>query len=170
LPPLARRVFVAAWGLTFIVVVFGLVPGWAADLNEELGWPRWQSTTGQVAGVTLFVMGLALSLYCSRLFSRIGKGTPIPIAPPTQLVVSGLYRFTRNPIYVAQVSVLLSYFSYSGELALLLYAGVWALFVQGFIVRVEEPGLRQRFGEAYLDYTHEVPRWVGVPARRKPGA
>ena len=92
--------------------------------------------------------GLGAAGYCSRLFARIGKGTPFPIAPPKELVVLGLYRFTRNPIYVAQVAILLSYFCYSGELALLLYSAVWALLVQGFIVWVEEPGLRNRFGEA----------------------
>ncbi len=167
LPPVARRAFVATWGAAFIVVIFGLVPGWVAEVNHELGWPQWRTTAGQAIGVMLFIGGLSLAAYCSRLFARIGKGTPVPIAPPTELVISGLYRFTRNPIYVAQVTILLSYFWYSGELALLLYSGVWALLVQGFIVWVEEPDLRNRFGEDYLEYTREVPRWVSVPARRR---
>ena len=116
-------------------------------------------------GVVLFLAALGLVLYCSQLFARIGKGTPVPIAPPRELVVSGLYRFSRNPIYVAQVAILLSYFCYSGELTLLLYSGAWALLVQTFIVRIEEPGLRKRFGDAYVRYTHEIPRWLGRRAR-----
>jgi protein-S-isoprenylcysteine O-methyltransferase Ste14 len=167
LPPLVRRIIAGCWGAIFIVVIFGLIPRWVADLNHELGWPQWKTTAGQVMGVTLFLASLGLVIYCSRLFSRIGKGTPVPIDPPRELVVSGLYRFTRNPIYVGQVAILLSYFLYSGELGLLLYAGAWLLLVQGFIVWVEEPGLRRRFGAAYLEYTRTVPRWVGTPARRQ---
>jgi protein-S-isoprenylcysteine O-methyltransferase Ste14 len=167
LPPPARRIVVATWVVAFIIVIFGLVPGWVADVNEELGWPRWRTAIGQVIGVALFLAGSGVVLYCSRLFARIGKGTPVPIAPPRELVVSGLYRVTRNPIYVAQVAILLSYFCYSGELALLVYAGVWVLLLQGFIVWVEEPGLRDRFGEAYVEYTRAVPRWLGISARRR---
>lgn len=167
LSPVIRRVIVATWGATFIVVIFGLLPGWAAGLNRELGWPRWQTAAGQVIGAMFFLASLGLAVYCSRLFLRIGKGTPVPIDPPRELVVSGLYRFTRNPIYVGQVGILLSYFLYSGALTLLLYAGVWLLLVQGFVVWVEEPGLERRFGAAYLEYTREVPRWVGIRARRQ---
>jgi protein-S-isoprenylcysteine O-methyltransferase Ste14 len=158
LSPVTRRIVVLAWGTTFIVATFGLVPAWVADVNDELGWPRWRTSVGQAIGVVLFLGGSTVTVYCSRLFARLGRGTPVPIAPPTELVVSGLFRFTRNPIYVAQVAILSSYFCYFGELALLLYAGVWALLVQGFVVWVEEPDLRQRFGEAYLQYTREVPR------------
>ena len=167
LPPATRRVVVTAWGAAFLIGVFGLLPAWLADVNDELGWPQWRTTAGRAIGVTLFLGGLGLALYCSRLFARIGKGTPVPIAPPSELVVSGLYRFTRNPIYVAQVAILLSYFGYSGELTLLLYSGVWALLVQCFIVWVEEPDLRNRFGEAYVEYVREVPRWLGPRARRR---
>jgi len=160
---------VAAFAATFISLFFGLIPGWVADLNREQGWPRWQNTAGQVMGVVLSGVSLGVVLYCSHLFSRLGKGTPVPIDPPRALVVSGLFRFSRNPIYVAQVGILLSYFSYSGELALLLYAGSWALLVQAFVVWLEEPDLRRRFGDAYVEYTHAVPRWVGPPARRRNG-
>ncbi len=89
LPPLPRRVILGVWGATFIIVIFGLIPGWATDLNHELGWPRWETTGGQVAGAALFVASLGLVLYCSRLFSSVGKGTPVPIAPPKELRVGG---------------------------------------------------------------------------------
>lgn len=169
MPPVLRHALLAVWGGAFIVFFFGLVPEWAADLNEEQGWPRWRSPVGQVLGVALFLAGIGLALYCSRLFARVGKGTPVPIDPPKALVVSGLYRFSRNPIYVAQVAVLLSYFLYSGEIALLAWAAIWALLVQCFVVWVEEPGLQRRFGADYLEYTRTVPRWLGIrrqtPAR-----
>lgn len=167
LHPVVRRVVLALWGATFFLVIFVLLPLWAADLNNEYGWPHWRTPAVRSMGIGLFLGGLGLLLYCSRLFLRVGKGTPIPVDPPRELVISGLYRFTRNPIYVAQVAILVSYFLYSGEVALLAYAAVWALLVQGFVVRVEEPGLRRRFGEAYLAYTRDVPRWVGVRHRKR---
>jgi len=161
MPTGVRRLATLAFGATFIICIFGLLPRSAAELNDELGWPRWDSATGRVLGVTLFAASVGLVLYCSRLFSRLGNGTPVPINPPTELVVAGIYRFTRNPIYVGQVGVLLGYFLYSGAFALLLYASAWAAAVQCFIVGVEEPELRRRFGSAYDDYCRAVPRWVG---------
>jgi protein-S-isoprenylcysteine O-methyltransferase Ste14 len=118
--------------------------------------------------VALFLGAAGVALHCSRLFVRLGRGTPVPIDPPSELVVAGLCRFTRNPIYVAQVAIPVSYFLYSGELALLAYAALWAVLVQLFIVWIEEPGLHRRFGESYLQYTREVPRWVGTPKRKRP--
>lgn len=166
LPPVPRRIFVACFGATFTVVIFGLIPAWATELNRELGWPRWQSGAGQAIGTILFVACVGLILYCSRLFAHIGKGTPVPIDPPRELVVSGLFRYSRNPIYVGQVGILTSYGVYSGELALFVWAGCWLFFVQAFIVLYEEPALRERFGDSYLEYTHRVPRWVGARAGR----
>jgi protein-S-isoprenylcysteine O-methyltransferase Ste14 len=162
LPPVLRRTVTALWAVVFLGGIFVLLPFDVAGLNDELGWPRWQNPIVRVIGAALFVGALGLSLYCSRLFARIGKGTPIPFDPPKELVVSGLYRFTRNPIYVAQVSILLSYFLYFGHAALLAYAAAWALLVRGWVVWVEEPGLRKRFGAAYAAYTQEVPRWIGT--------
>jgi protein-S-isoprenylcysteine O-methyltransferase Ste14 len=163
-----RRAITVAWGLLFIGVVFGWLPFYAAERNADLNWPRWDVPGGRIAGVGLFAGGLALSLYCSRMFARIGKGTPVPFDPPKELVVSGLYRYTRNPIYVAQVAILLSYFLYFGHLALLAHAGAWALLVQAWVVWVEEPGLRRRFGKSYARYAQEVPRWFAIrPHSRK---
>jgi len=161
LPKVPRRLITALFGATFVVCIFGLVPSDLADLNDELGWWRWQGAVGQALGVALFVASLGLILYCSRLFDRLGHGTPVPINPPTELVISGLYRYSRNPMYVGQVGILLSYFLYSGKLTLLLYACAWAALVQLFIVQVEEPGLRRRFGSSYEDYCRAVPRWLG---------
>lgn len=157
----------ATWvtGLTFIGSVFVLLPSLVADLNTSLGWPQWQTSAGRVLGALVFAASLGLMLYCSRLFSRLGKGTPVPIRPPTELVVSGVYQFSRNPIYVGQVGVLLGYFLYSGKPALLLYALVWTVTVQLMLLGFEEPQLRKRFGAAYLAYSRSVPRWVALRTR-----
>ena len=84
------------------------------DLNQRLDWPRWHNPAGQIIGGGLMAGAVAVWLYCSRLFSRIGKGTPFINEPPKHLVTSGLYSHSRNPIYVAHVAFLLGWFLGSG--------------------------------------------------------
>ena len=155
-------------GAVFVLVVFMRLPSWAIDLNRELSWPVWQTGPGQVLAVPLFVAGVGVVLYCTGLFAKLGRGSPVPVDPPTELVLAGLYRYSRNPIYVAYGMILCSYFLYSGEIALLAHAAMTLAFFEAWILFVEEPGLRRRFGPAYESYTREVPRWLGplVAARR----
>jgi protein-S-isoprenylcysteine O-methyltransferase Ste14 len=157
----ARRLVALCVGATFVAVFFALLPEQAVRLNEAWGWPRWQGTAGRVLAVPLLLAGLAAALHCLGLFARIGRGTPVPLDPPRVFVASGLYRFSRNPMYVGYVAIALSYFLWSGELALLLYAALFAAGIHAWIVWIEEPGLRRRFGASYIDYTRRVPRWLG---------
>ena len=156
-------------GSALIGVLFVLAPAGAVQLNEAWDWPRWQIAGGRVWGSGLVLAGIVVYAYCSGLFSRIGKGTPVPLEPPEHLVIGGLYRFSRNPMYVAQVAYLLGLFVYHGELSLALYAAIFAGAIHASVVRTEEPELRQRFGEEYLRYTQEVPRWISVWPRRLGG-
>ncbi len=149
-----------AVGTFFLGTTFVLAPLGAIELNEAFDWPRWQIPGGRGVGAGLMVAGVAVVLYCSGLFSRIGRGTPVPVEPPQHLVIAGLYRFSRNPMYVAHVAFLLGLFLYRGEASLLLYAGIYAGAVHAWVVRLEEPGLRRRFGDEYVRYTEQVPRWI----------
>jgi protein-S-isoprenylcysteine O-methyltransferase Ste14 len=151
-----------AAGTAFIGILFILAPFGAVQLNEAFDWPRWQIPGGRPLGSLLAVAGIAVWAYCSGLFSRIGKGTPVPLEPPKHLVIEGLYRFSRNPMYVAQVAYLVGLFVYRGDLALALYAVLYAAVIHASVVRTEEPELRERFGEEYLRYTEEVPRWIRI--------
>jgi protein-S-isoprenylcysteine O-methyltransferase Ste14 len=148
-----------AMGTVFLGTVFILAPAGAIQLNEAYDWPRWQIPGGRVIGAGLMLAGIALILHCSGLFSRIGRGTPVPIEPPEHLVITGLYRYSRNPMYVAQVAILLGLFLYRGELSLVFYTAFWAGAVCSYVVWREEPELRRRFGEEYVRYTQQVPRW-----------
>jgi protein-S-isoprenylcysteine O-methyltransferase Ste14 len=143
-----------------LVTVFVLGPAGMIALNEVCGWPRWQSGVAQVAGAGVMFAGVGVAVYCARLFSRLREGSPVPTEPPQRLVVAGFYRYSRNPMYVADVLILLGLFLHRGELALLLYAGLFALAAHAWIVWHEEPVLRLRFGEAYARYLQAVPRWV----------
>jgi protein-S-isoprenylcysteine O-methyltransferase Ste14 len=75
-------------------------------------------------------------------------------------VITGLYRHSRNPMYVAHAAYLLGLFLYRGELCLLLYAALYVVAIHTSIVLGEEPELRERFGEEYDRYTQTVPRWL----------
>jgi len=93
-------------------------------------------------------------------FVREGLGTPVPIAPPTELVVGGVYRYVRNPMYLALASTVLGQALILGSRKLLLYVTVMALPVSAFVRFQEEPRLASTFGEQYERYCANVPRWV----------
>jgi protein-S-isoprenylcysteine O-methyltransferase Ste14 len=120
------------------------------------GW-----AAAQWAALPVLAVGVGIYLRCAWDFAVTGLGTPAPIDPPRKLVMDGLYRRSRNPMYVGILSIL------CGEALFLqsplhgLYAvAVFGLF-QSFIVFYEEPHLRQQFGEAYIRYCAAVPRWLG---------
>lgn len=165
LPLPVRRGVLLLWAAAFVWLVFFYLPSVFIELNDDLGWPVWRSIPGQALGLALIASGVAAMLYCTGLFARVGRGTPVPASPPEQLVVQGLYRYSRNPIYVADVAVWLGIFLWEGHAALLLYAALASLAVEGVVRLWEEPGLRRRFGRQYEAYCRAVPRWLplGVP-------
>lgn len=160
LPDGIRRPLALVLGATFGWIVFIEGPAAAMRLNDAWGCPRWQADALRVAGGLLILLGAALFVYCSGLFVRIGLGTPVPAEPPKRLVTQGLYRYSRNPIYVAYAAVLLGEFLWFGHAALLAYLALYFVAVQAAIVGWEEPVLRQRFGDDYARYTREVRRWL----------
>jgi protein-S-isoprenylcysteine O-methyltransferase Ste14 len=162
LPPVALEA-------VFIGTVFVLAPIGMVELNEACGWPRWQSGIGRFIGGGLVLAGIALSVYCWNVFSRAGEGTPVPTDPPKHLVITGLYRYSRNPMYSAHAAILLGLFLYSGELSLLFYAGIYIGGIYTWIVLREEPELRKRFGAEYDRYRQRVPRWVAIWPRTTGG-
>ncbi len=108
----------------------------------------------------LWVIGALILLWCFWDFLTKGFGTPAPIAPPKELVVSGMYKYVRNPMYVGVISMLIAYFLWFGYWSLLIYAGVVFLAFHLFIVNYEEPTLKKKFGRAYTSYVKRVPRWI----------
>lgn len=144
--------FIAAPG-----VVAGLIPylltGWR--LQRELAG----FGVARLLGAALVAAGAVCLVDCFARFALQGRGTPAPVAPTEHLVVSGLYRHVRNPMYVAVVGIILGQSLILGSPILLGYAGaVWLLF-HLFVVAYEEPTLRRRFGDAYLRYAAAVRRW-----------
>lgn len=112
-----------------------------------------------VAGA-LGLAGLAGWIACLDVFSRRGRGTPFPADAPSQLVTSGLFRYSRNPIMLAELSVICAEALYLASVGAALYAVAIVLVAHVMVVRVEEPELSERFGQAYADYCRDVPRWL----------
>ncbi len=107
----------------------------------------------------MLVAGLLVLVHAFVRFVLEGTGTPAPVAPTERLVVGGLYRYVRNPMYLAVAGIIVGQALVLGQLALLLYAGaflaVTAMFVRGY----EEPTLARRYGAQYERYRRAVPGW-----------
>jgi protein-S-isoprenylcysteine O-methyltransferase Ste14 len=125
--------------------------------------PRW--TVLQFAAVLVIAAGFAILVRCILDFARLGKGTLAPVDPPKALVVGGLYRYVRNPMYVGVTAVLVGEVALFESRALLWYTACWFLIVNLFVILYEEPVLRAKFGESYEQYRRSVGRWI--PRRLK---
>lgn len=157
---MGRAKAAAGTALFFVVapcVVAGLAPwaltGW--HIREPL--PYWAPL--RVLGVALLAAGLAVLLPAFVRFVAEGIGTPAPIAPTDRLVVGGLYRYVRNPMYVAVVAIILGQALLLGQPWLVAYGVVIALVQATFVRLHEEPQLRRRFGADYDTYRRAVPAW-----------
>jgi protein-S-isoprenylcysteine O-methyltransferase Ste14 len=147
-------------------VIFLVGPGSVAGLIPWVlteGWqvrqpvPYWAPM--RVLGVILLVSGLIVLVQAFVRFIVEGLGTPAPIAAPERLVVGGLYRYVRNPMYVAILAALVGQALLLGQLGLLLYAVVLWLISAVFVRWYEEPSLTRRFGTEYEAYRRAVPAW-----------
>ena len=148
------------WAIVEGYVYFWLGPKFMMSLNEKFGLPILQSPNTKIIGAFMICAGVVIFIYCWSLFKILGTGTTQPLDPPRRIVINGLYRYTRNPIYVAWVMVLLGVFLYFGHILLLIYAVFNGVTLHLYVVLREEPVLRKRFGEEYIRYTKSVPRWI----------
>jgi protein-S-isoprenylcysteine O-methyltransferase Ste14 len=114
----------------------------------------------RAVGVVLIVAGAAVLLDSYARFALQGLGTPAPLFPTRHLVVRGIYRFVRNPIYVALLSIILGQALLLGNWRLVIYGALIWLAFHIFVVAYEEPKLRKTFGRQYRDYCAHVPRWI----------
>ena len=122
----------------------------------------------QVLALLAAAAGLYMIIWVGVAFVRQGKGRPVPLEPPTQLVVGGLYRYMRNPMYSGAVLIVLAEAAYFGSFYLLLYAAaLWAV-LHAALLTFEEKQLKQRFGAPYERYLAQVPRWIPRSGKPRP--
>ena len=144
------------------VLAFVVLPGTVAFLVPLfLLAPRAPGQPFDALGIIPLTLGAVLLLWCVRDFYVAGKGTLAPWAPPQTLVVTGLYRLSRNPMYVAVVLVLCGWALgfRSGPLAIYAFAVTIAFHLR--VVFGEEPWLARIHGDGWVRYKAQVPRWFG---------
>ncbi len=158
------RARAAAGSLVFLLlapgIVAGVVPWWLTGWDARSGFP-WPV---RAQGAALLVLGCLVLVHAFARFVVEGVGTPAPIAPTEQLVVGGLYRYVRNPMYLAVTATIVGQTLLLGRLKLLLYAAVFMAVVVAFVRGYEEPSLTRKYGERYAAYRRAVPGWW--PRRR----
>jgi protein-S-isoprenylcysteine O-methyltransferase Ste14 len=161
MPVLLRHLLAILLLPTLVVIV---VPAWlrASFSAMDTRWPGVPRLVWlpQLAAILLFLIGFALFGWCLLLFIRVGRGTLAPWDPTRNLVVSGPYRLVRNPMIGGVALMLLGQSLYWGSWLTGLWAALFVLVNHTYFVRVEEPGLAHRFGDAYLAYKATVPRWL----------
>ncbi len=139
---------------TFVILIPWLISRWRLQpaLFHFAGF--------RIAGIVLLVAGAAGLLDSFARFALQGLGTPAPVAPPKHLVVSGLYRYVRNPMYVAVISAVIGQGLLLGNVRLLGYGALAWLATHLFVIGYEEPKLRRTFGAEYEAFCAGVPRWI----------
>ncbi len=141
---------------------FVLIWGWLAlraqRLDSLLGGPLPEPL--RALGIAMAPLGALLAAACVSLFMGPGKGTPAPFDPPREFVAVGPYRWVRNPMYVGGFGVLLGAGLWLRSPGILVLGAGFALASHMFVVLVEEPGLKARFGDPYQRYLTEVSPWL----------
>ena len=145
------------------IIFFILAPGMVAGFIP-LGLLRTgsQIQTGFLSYLAfpLWLIGFVMLVWCFWDFLQKGKGTPAPIDPPKELVVTGFYNYVRNPMYVGVLLVIIGHFLWFGFWSLLIYAVLVFVGFSAFVIFYEEPTLKRNFGAAYEEYLKRVPRWI----------
>jgi len=158
----------AAYYVCFLAFLLVLLPWVAHRLAERLAPWRLELGRGRAAGWVMLAAGWLLYTIASVVLMRRGGGAYVEFDPPQRFVTAGPYRWCRNPIAACVLAMLLGEALAFSSLGILLLALAAALLAHLQIVLLEEPLLRKRFGQAYLDYLARVPRWIPRPPRGAP--
>jgi protein-S-isoprenylcysteine O-methyltransferase Ste14 len=166
-PSVASSVWLGVRSLLWTVLLPGLLAGYVpwrffglAELSLDAGDPI------QLLGLLCMATGAAFLAACIWEFARSGRGTLAPVDPPRELVVRGLYRYVRNPMYLSVTAIVLGEALLAQSRPLLLYWAACFLAANLFVLGYEEPALRRRFGASYEAYAQRVGRWLPrFPAR-----
>jgi len=160
-----RRTFAILGSAIFLLLapgtVAGLIPWWISRWHFQA--PLFGFAGFRVMGVLLIGAGLAVLVESFGRFAFQGIGTPAPVFPTRHLVVKGFYRYVRNPMYVAVVSLILGQALVLGSRHIFEYAMIAWVVTHFFVLTYEEPTLRRTFGAEYEAFCAHVPRWIPRP-------
>ncbi len=157
-----RRILAVLGSAMFLVIAPGIVAGYVPwrICRWHVAAPLLGISPFRLVGVLFIVAGIPVLLDSFARFALQGLGTPAPIFPTRHLVVSGLFRYVRNPMYVAMLALILGQGLLFGSIGVLEYSvAVWVGFYL-FVLIYEEPTLRKSFGLEYQEFCANVPRWI----------
>jgi protein-S-isoprenylcysteine O-methyltransferase Ste14 len=154
-----KRLKAAGGSLVFLLVAPGVVAG-----VVPWGLTDWRTETEywlplRLAGLIVLGSGIVVLVQAFLRFAIEGLGTPAPVAPTERLVVGGLYRHVRNPMYLAVATTIVGQAVWLGRPLLLVYAALFGVVVVVFVRAYEEPTLRRTYGDEYERYCDQVPAW-----------
>jgi protein-S-isoprenylcysteine O-methyltransferase Ste14 len=157
-----RRVLAMLGTVAFLVLAPGffvvLVPYWLSRWQFQP--PLLGFTPFRAIGALLIIVAAPVLLESFGRFALQGLGTPAPVFPTQHLIVKGFYRYVRNPMYLAVVSMVIGQALLFGNLRVLAYGPLAWLVTHIFVLTYEEPTLRKTFGAEYETYRANVPRWI----------
>src|SRR5215218_9685910 len=139
-------------------IVAGLIPYWLLGSPNTASFKN-SLTSFQYIALFTFVAGVTILFYCISMFAVKGKGTLSPADPTKKLVVSGLYRFSRNPMYIGVMLMLIGEAVFFSSISVWIYAALVFIAFNLFIILHEEPRLTSDFGTEYQHYLKTVRRW-----------
>lgn len=140
-------------------LVAGLIPLWITGFRiNNIFDEVWQ--LDHYIGTIAFLIGFVIMLWCIISFAVKGRGTLSPLDPTKRLVVTGLYKFSRNPMYVGVTLILIGEAIFFQSVELWIYSLFVFITFNIFAILVEEPRLRKDFGEEYNLYCQKVRRWI----------
>jgi protein-S-isoprenylcysteine O-methyltransferase Ste14 len=157
-----RSVAALGSGIFFLLapgIVAGLIPWWITrwQMRDDAVGVAWIPL--RLIGVGLLVVSVPVLMRAFWQFASEGQGTPAPVAPTAKLVVRGLYRYVRNPMYLAVLGAIVGQALLLAQPQLLVYAGMILTAFVSFVRWYEEPTLMRQFGAEYVAYREAVPAW-----------
>lgn len=157
-----RRTYAIVGSFIFLIiapgVVAGLVPWWITRWQFQR--PFFRAAVTRDFGVLLIALGTPTLLDSFARFAWDGLGTPAPALPTSHLVITGLYRYVRNPMYVGVAAVIFGQALLFGSVRLLEYGVIVSVAFHLFVIWYEEPKLTRTFGDEYREFREHVPRWI----------
>jgi len=163
-----REYFLGIWKvLIFAVVRFAvflfLVPYWLKRFDVYMSWPAFDLGVFRYSGAAVFLVAASFSLYSIYFLAVRAGGLPVnPVrgTAPSRLVVAGPYSYLRNPQQLGAILMLAGLAIYFESLSISIYTVIVAAYNHMYVILVEEPGLRRKFGIEYEDYCRRVSRWL----------
>jgi len=166
---LRRPVFLPLVVLTWAIglpLAHAVIPWAISLLGPRHGWVEGRPSLWHLPGLALVATAFLVMLWIMGMHLAAASETVKLEGTPTYLLRRGPYKFSRNPLFLAEMVVWLGWAIFFGSLPVFIAFLLLVLLLNLAVIRYEEPHLQARFGEAYLQYRREVPRWLGRAEQR----